>query len=163
MLSAILDLSRSGQQEWSSRWDRERSFYKANGPLWYGYHVLDRLTGKLSRSLERRVHQLEMDRGLPGMNTIDHMRDVWTKWDWSQGGEDWNLGDDWRRAVVDDLMLPHVGANPVALEIGPGAGRWSSALQSAAKKLILVDITDISMKLMSGKIRRMRQRRVPPD
>jgi 2-polyprenyl-3-methyl-5-hydroxy-6-metoxy-1,4-benzoquinol methylase len=147
MFAAIQDWNTRGPHTWLSRCSRERTFYTANGPLWYAYHLLDRSTAKINRLFERRVHALELERGLPGMNTVDHMRHVWTAWDWSQGGEEWNMGTEWRRAVVDDLILPYVTSHSVTLEVGPGAGRWSAALQAASAKLILVDITEISMEL----------------
>jgi ubiquinone/menaquinone biosynthesis C-methylase UbiE len=132
--------------------NKQRGLYKANGPRWFAYHVINRSAGKVCRLYERRARELELNRKLPGLNTPEHMRQVWTEWDWSQGGEEWNLGQDWRRSVVEDLMLANAGTNPVTIEIGPGGGRWSTALQAASSKLILVDLTELSMELCREKL-----------
>ena len=38
--------------------------------------------------------------------------------------------------------MKYIKKNSIILEIGPGAGRWSTSLQKIAKKLILTDITE---------------------
>lgn len=126
---------------------KQRDLYRANGSFWYAYHAINRSAGKVQRLFERKTRTLELERGLPGLNTPEHMRQVWTEWDWSRGGEEWNLGLEWRRSVVDDLILANAGTDPVSLEIGPGAGRWSVALEEISARLYLVDITELSMKL----------------
>lgn len=126
---------------------KQRGLFKANGSLWFGYHAIDRTAGKVSHFFASRARALELERGLPGLNTPEHMKQVWTEWDWSQGGEEWNLGHDWRVSVVEDLMLPNMSASPVTVEIGPGGGRWSQHLQETSEQLILVDITELSMEL----------------
>lgn len=132
--------------------NKQRGLYRANGPRWFAYHVINRSAGKVCREFERRARDLELTRKLPGLNTPEHMRQVWTEWDWSQGGEEWNLGVDWRRSVIEDLMLPHTGTDPVTVEIGPGGGRWSTELQALSSKLILVDLTELSMELCREKL-----------
>jgi SAM-dependent methyltransferase len=147
MSASTLRSERRDGGRWSRRFARERGLYMANGVRWFGYHLMDRSAGKASRFFARRVYQFELEHGLPGLNTPENMARVWTEWDWSQGGEEWNLGNDWRRSVEDDLMLPRIPPASTTLEIGPGAGRWSSALQSASEKLILVDITALSLEM----------------
>jgi ubiquinone/menaquinone biosynthesis C-methylase UbiE len=132
--------------------NKQRGLYRANGPRWFAYHVINRSAGKVCRLYERRARELELSRKLPGLNTPEHMRQVWTEWDWSQGGEEWNLGQDWRRSVVEDLMLANAGSDPVTIEIGPGGGRWSTTLQEKSSKLILVDLTELSMELCREKL-----------
>ena len=105
---------------------KQRGLDRANGSLWFAYHAINRSAGKVERLFDRKARTLELERGIPGLNTVENMRQVWTGWDWSGGGEEWNLGRDWRRSVVDELMLANAGPDPVALEIGPGAGRWSA-------------------------------------
>jgi SAM-dependent methyltransferase len=147
MSAAPSSLTRAGTGVPARRWARQRDLYECNGALWFGYHLLDATASRVSRLLEHRLRRLEFERGLPGINTPEYMRHIWTEWDWSQGGEEWNLGADWRTSVVEDLMLPHVEPGAVAVEIGPGAGRWTAALQPVCSRLTLVDITEISMRL----------------
>jgi SAM-dependent methyltransferase len=126
---------------------KQRGLYEANGSRWFAYHVINRTAGKVCRLYERKARQLELEQGLPGLNTPEHMRQVWTKWTWPEAGEEWNLGRDWRQSVVDDLMLAHLGPDPVSLEIGPGAGRWTSHLQEASKQLIVVDVAELALEM----------------
>jgi len=131
---------------------KQIDLYRANGPRWFAFHALHRSTAKMSRFFERNVRELELQKGLPGLNTPRHMRQTWSEWDWSQGGEEWNLEGDWRQAVIDDLMLANIGEAGLTVEIGPGGGRWSTTLQEKSEKLVLVDVADKALDLCREKL-----------
>jgi SAM-dependent methyltransferase len=108
-----------------------------------------RRLAKLNGALVDRRLEREQRRGVLGPahrawggNSAGDNRERWTDWDWSDGGEEWTLSAEWKQALIDDVLLARIPANGVVLEVGPGAGRWSAALQPRARRLILVDVSD---------------------
>jgi ubiquinone/menaquinone biosynthesis C-methylase UbiE len=73
--------------------------------------------------------------------------EYWQKWDWSLKGEEWTPSDEWKRSLIDDVMLANLKPATTIMEIGPGAGRWTETLQSIARRLILVDLSDRCIEL----------------
>jgi ubiquinone/menaquinone biosynthesis C-methylase UbiE len=71
----------------------------------------------------------------------------WDGWDWSAGGEEWNVSPEWKRALIDDVLARWIPAGGVVLEIGPGGGRWSQPLSERARRLILVDVSERPLEL----------------
>ena len=124
------------------RWSKLRERYRDNDAIWLLYHLLGRAPGDLGRWFRRRAHARALDRRLPGTNTRRENRLGWNAYDWTGGGEEWNRSSRWRQSLIDDLMLPNLPDDAVALEIGPGAGRWTAALQAASRRLILADISE---------------------
>jgi len=59
-------------------------------------------------------------------------RQLWSSYDWSDGGEEWGPPEG-RRALIDEHLRPRLASEPVIVEIGPGAGRWSAELLPFAK------------------------------
>ncbi len=76
-----------------------------------------------------------------GNSPVDH-RQRWSGYDWSACGEEWNASPEWKQALIEDVLARWIPAGAVALEIGPGAGRWSQALLSRASRLVLVDVSE---------------------
>lgn len=95
----------------------------------------------------RRAVARELARGLPGTNTQQANRRMWTLYDWEQGGEEWTVSPQWRQALIEEVMFANLPADATTLEIGPGAGRWSVALQRASRELILVDLSETAIEL----------------
>lgn len=67
-------------------------------------------------------------------------RDQWTRWDWSSGGDEWNLSAAWKQSLIDDVLLATIPAGGAVLEIGPGGGRWTAVLAPRAESTIVVDV-----------------------
>jgi ubiquinone/menaquinone biosynthesis C-methylase UbiE len=84
-------------------------------------------------------------------HTVEENRYVWNRYDWSQKGEEWTNDADhpneWKRNLLEKMMIHYFKPHSVILEIGPGAGRWSEHLQKIAKHLVLVDITPACIKI----------------
>lgn len=83
-------------------------------------------------------------------HSVDENKRLWNNYDWSQEGEEWTVEvkkykgidpNDWKKKLIDEIMLKHLKKDKITLEIGPGAGRWTEHLRKIAKKLILADIT----------------------
>ena len=49
--------------------------------------------------------------------------------------------------MVEHLLTPNLPGDGAALEIGPGAGRWTSTLIPAVRELTVVDISDQAIEL----------------
>lgn len=109
-------------------------------------------------ALEIRLLGIEGERGVLGPahraytgHSSRENRAIWETWDWSRRGEEWDDTDEpeeWRASVIEHVLLPNFppgGGN--VLEIGPGGGRWSEALQSRADHLVLVDVTERALEL----------------
>ena len=84
-------------------------------------------------------------RGYRGHTALDN-RQQWSAFDWSYGGEEWGPPEG-RAALVEDELLRRLPPDPVIVEIGPGAGRWSAELQPLAEMLVLVDVTDAAVEI----------------
>jgi SAM-dependent methyltransferase len=95
-----------------------------------------RLTREQRRGVLGSAHRRWRD------NSAVANRDRWTRWDWSDGGEEWNASPEWKQALVEHVLLPWIPRDGVVLEIGPGAGRWSAVLRPRARSLILVDVSE---------------------
>jgi SAM-dependent methyltransferase len=124
-----------------------RDFRSANGPRWLTYFLLERLAARAQDYAFRERADLELERRLPGENTVLNMQRAWGSWDWSDLGEEWTLSPEWRQSVIDELLLANAPNRPVSIEIGPGAGRWTDILQSISERLILLDITERTLEL----------------
>jgi ubiquinone/menaquinone biosynthesis C-methylase UbiE len=74
-------------------------------------------------------------------NTIENNLQSWTEWDWSKSGEEWSNTPEWKKSLIENVLMPNIPGGSRILEIGPGAGRWTEYLVSKAKKLTLVDLT----------------------
>jgi SAM-dependent methyltransferase len=98
--------------------------------------------------LDRRLTR-EQRRGVLGPahrawsgNSASDNRERWTHWDWSHGGEEWNASEEWKQALIDDVLLEWMPADRVVLEIGPGGARWSAVLQPRSRRLIVADVSE---------------------
>jgi SAM-dependent methyltransferase len=103
----------------------------------------------LRNGIEDRLLEREQRRGVLGPahrrwhgNSPAENRARWSEWDWSSRGEEWNASVEWKQALIDDVLAPRVPVGATVLEIGPGAGRWSAALQERAGRLVLVDVSE---------------------
>lgn len=83
-------------------------------------------------------------------NTVEDNFRVWNDdYEWPQDGDEWDgqaraCGQpyaQWKQSVCDRLLLPNLTQQTVALEIGPGHGRWSQVMAPACGALILVDLS----------------------
>lgn len=106
-----------------------------------------------SRVEDRRL-RAEQRRGVLGPahlrwreNSAIDNRKRWSGYDWSGRGEEWNVSPEWKRALIDDVLVRWIPVRAVVLEVGPGAGRWSEFLAERASRLVLVDVSERPLKL----------------
>ena len=105
-------------------------------------------------SIQDRRLTSEQRRGLLGPahlgwrgNSPEDQRKQWSGYDWSGRGEEWNASLEWKQALVDHVLARWIPADAAALEIGPGAGRWSETLALRASRLVLVDVSERPLQL----------------
>jgi ubiquinone/menaquinone biosynthesis C-methylase UbiE len=109
---------------------------------------------RLAERLEQVLLAIEGRRGVMGPaheRHADHSaarnREVWTLYDWQTKGEEWSASEEWKQALVAEVLEPNVPEGGTILEIGPGAGRWSVFLRDRAAKLIVVDVSERALEL----------------
>jgi SAM-dependent methyltransferase len=119
----------------------ERSF-KENGFVWtflMGCYYLASAVADKSYALADARRRA---RNLPGMNSANMNKLIWNEWDWSAKGEEWTPSPAWKQSVIDTLLVPNIPRGGNVVEIGPGGGRWTEALQMRAGKLTGIDISE---------------------
>ena len=85
---------------------------------------------------------LEKKYNLPGFNSPLTAVDIWDLLPWEKDhGEEWTVSDGWKQSLIDNVMLRYIKPRLSVLEIGPGAGRWTEVLQTIAKELQVVDVS----------------------
>lgn len=86
-------------------------------------------------------------------NSTDDNRGSWTDWDWSHAGEEWTLSEEWKQALIDEVLCRWIAPGAAVLEIGPGGGRWSETLASRTSRLVLVDVSDVPLERCRERLR----------
>ena len=117
-----------------------------NGLSWtflYTLYWLIRYFLKIDpHGLYKALVRLEEKRNLPGFNTPETAADIWDLLPWEkEGGEEWTVSAEWKKSLVDEVLLNYIKPGTAVLEIGPGAGRWTEILQPMARELFAVDVS----------------------
>jgi ubiquinone/menaquinone biosynthesis C-methylase UbiE len=143
----------------SARLAEFRALAKEFGPRYAVAELGLRGARRLTHRLEDALLEIEGSRGVLGPahqlwrdNSAAENRRRWNEWDWSTRGEEWNESEAWKKALVEDVMLPVIPAGGTILEIGPGAGRWSVILAPRAERLIVVDIAQKPLEMVKERL-----------
>ena len=132
---------------------------KVNGIRWtllYTLYWSARFFLKIDlHGLYRIIVLLEEKRNLPGFNTPATAADIWDLLPWEKArGEEWTVSPEWKKSLVDEVLLHYIKPGTAVLEIGPGAGRWTEILQPLAREIFAVDVSaralDICKKRLSS-------------
>src|SRR3954464_14916532 len=109
--------------------------------------------------MEDSMLQIEGERGVFGPahrawrdNSAGENRERWNRWDWSKLGEEWTASNEWKQALVDEVLLPTIPPGGTVVEIGPGGGRWSVILQPRSERLVLVDVAQRPLDLVAERL-----------
>ena len=96
---------------------------------------------------------LEEKHHLPGFNQSTSAAAIWDLLPWDKkGGEEWTVSTQWKKALIDDVLLRYIKPGTTVLEIGPGAGRWTEILQPLARELFAVDVSAKALGLCQKKL-----------
>jgi ubiquinone/menaquinone biosynthesis C-methylase UbiE len=134
--------------------DRLRATLRRGGLYYSGLYVArtmvdrlrDRMDGRLA-AIERRNHVIEPWSISARRFTAADNRALWNTYDWSRRGEEWTRDSCSKERVVTELLEPNVPSGSVALEVGPGGGRWTDILRQRASRLLIVDVADRALEL----------------
>ena len=101
------------------------------------------MAGKVTQMMIEKIKNYVWSRFLHRPNTVNNNVSVWSRWDWSQRGEEWSNNPEWKKSLVDHVLLHYMNGRETILEIGPGGGRWTEYLAGVANRLTIVDITTV--------------------
>ncbi|HEY6357859.1 MAG TPA: class I SAM-dependent methyltransferase [Vicinamibacterales bacterium] len=121
----------------------------AAGGAWYSaLFVIRAMVDRCRDLLDNRLAAIERRQGIVEPWTVSARRftasdnrALYDSYDWGALGEEWTSSPAWKAAVVAECLLPNVPENGVALEIGPGGGRWTELLRQRARALVVVDVS----------------------
>jgi ubiquinone/menaquinone biosynthesis C-methylase UbiE len=129
------------------------------GPRYVAAEAGLRAARRVGERMEDALLQIEGERGVFGPahrawrdNSAEENRERWNRWDWSRMGEEWTASEEWKQALVDEVLLPTIPAGGTVVEIGPGGGRWSVLLQPRSERLVLVDVAQRPLDLVAERL-----------
>jgi ubiquinone/menaquinone biosynthesis C-methylase UbiE len=85
-------------------------------------------------------------------NSAEVNRERWNAWDWSARGDEWTESEEWKRGLVEDVLMRILPAGGTVVEIGAGAGRWSVVLASRCSRLIAVDVAQAPLDILAQRL-----------
>lgn len=129
------------------RFERTRIWLAENGLAWTLLYQWRMMLGRLARRADARLRAREARLGLPGANPVALNLRKWDSYDWSKAGEEWTPSEEWKQALVRDVMHKYIEPGRTVLEIGPGGGRWTEFLQKLARRLVLADLSPTCIEL----------------
>jgi ubiquinone/menaquinone biosynthesis C-methylase UbiE len=124
-----------------------RLLFSANGLRWTVYFGLLQVFKRGVKAVDERMARLEIKYALPGNTSVARNYEKWTNYDWGEAGEEWTSSPEWKQSLIDEAMLKYMNSSNDVLEVGPGAGRWTEALQKVAQNLLVVDLSDKCIEL----------------
>src|SRR5437870_5684343 len=63
----------------------------------------------LHHKILARMTKLELERNLPGRNTIRKNYQMWQEsTDWNHKGEVWTESEEWKQSVIDEIILKQI-------------------------------------------------------
>jgi len=132
---------------------RYREYLDKRGVEWTVLYAL-RPVLRQPNWIDLRLLTLETRRLILGPDTVsaqyqtrESNRERYNQYDWSDGGEQWGNGEEWKAAVVANVMDRYIPRGKTVLEIGPGSGRWTEYLVPRAQRLILVDVSETALEI----------------
>lgn len=125
-----------------------------NGMTWSLLYVIEKFTIKFTDFFHNRRIKYETVNQLAGFNTINYNYKEWSNYNWNNSGEEWTPSEAWKDGIVKDVIDRYISSNKIVLELGPGGGRWSEILAVRSKHLILVDLTEKSLKVCREKLKK---------
>ncbi|MDC0357688.1 class I SAM-dependent methyltransferase [Oligoflexia bacterium] len=124
-----------------------RRSLRSNGFWWTSFAVLRTVSILAVKFADTKMGNLEAKYDLPSDNSVARNYRKWNSYNWSYLGEEWSKSKEWKQSLVDEVMLKTIAPQKNVLEIGPGAGRWSEALQAISQRLMLVDVSEKCIEL----------------
>lgn len=124
---------------------------KENGFIWCGWLAAYQLASSLADRAFKNMDDRRRRLGTPGLNSRELNKAIWEAWDWSAAGEEWTPSEEWKASVIRCVLERWIPRGGRILEIGPGGGRWTSALIDRAGEFTGVDISESCVELCRRK------------
>jgi SAM-dependent methyltransferase len=118
-----------------------RTALRENGLLWCALLLIYYAASTVANAAFKALDRLRRTRHLPGLNSATLNKAIWEAWDWSGSGDEWSASPEWKHALIRSVLQQEIPPEQDVLEIGPGAGRWTSHLLERARRYIGVDIS----------------------
>jgi SAM-dependent methyltransferase len=118
-----------------------RLVYAQNGLRWCAAFGIYYVASALSNRAFSSMDGIRKRRGVPGLNSLELNRAIWTSWNWDTGGEEWSRDEAWKQSIIHSFIDRYIPAASSILEIGPGGGRWTEVLLERASRYIGIDIS----------------------
>ncbi len=123
-----------------------KNLAKENGLRWTFLYVLYwsvRFFLKIDlRGLYATIVRFEGRHNLPGFNSPATAGDIWDLVPWDKKPEEkWTISAEWKKRLVEEVLLGYIKPGIVVLEVGPGSGRWTEILLAIARELFIVDVS----------------------
>ncbi len=122
-----------------------------NGPVWTALLGAYYASSSFSEWCFRQVQAMKLARKLPGTSGADVNREIWKRWDWSGGGDEWTISPEWKDSLVRSVLAPAIPPHASVVEIGPGAGRWTEHILPVADHYLGFDISETCVALCREK------------
>ena len=119
-----------------------RLHLRINGFRWTFCFCIKHFLVESLRIIERTSGRLEQKHDLPGSNSVMENTLKWNHYSWERGEEEWTASNEWKQSVIELILLRNIPPDPVALEIGPGFGRWTRKLIEMSSRVIVVDVAE---------------------
>jgi hypothetical protein len=114
---------------------------KQNGLLWFLRLGIYLAASATADRCYRSMDDSRRRRGIPGLNSLALNKVIWESWDWTAGGDEWTNSEAWKASVIRCVLRRHLPESKRLLEIGPGAGRWSTELIERSSAYTGIDIS----------------------
>ncbi len=116
--------------------------FRENGFTWTSCLSLYYLSSGVAQTSFDLLQKWKIARNLPGISSLKANKEIWEHWDWEAGGEEWTLSPEWKDSLIQNVLYRYIRRGGHILEIGPGAGRWTSILIQMADKFTAVDVAE---------------------
>jgi SAM-dependent methyltransferase len=114
---------------------------RENGVRWCACLLTYYAASAVAQRAFGAMDRLRRTRHIPGLNSATLNREIWDAWDWGSGGEEWSGSEEWKQSLLRCVLEREIPVNSSVLEIGPGAGRWTTHLLERARDYIGIDIS----------------------
>ena len=130
------------------------------GPRYVAADVALRTARRVGERMEDTMLDIEGARGVFGPahrawrdNSSDENRRRWNRWDWSRMGEEWTASEEWKQALVDEVLLPTIPPAAPSSRSGRAAGAGACCSRRGRERLVLVDVAQRPLDLVAERLR----------
>jgi ubiquinone/menaquinone biosynthesis C-methylase UbiE len=121
--------------------------FRENGVIWTSILCMYYISSGISEASFAELQRIKLERQLPGTSSVKANKEIWEHWNWDSGGDEWTLSPEWKESLIDNVLLQYIRPGGHILEIGPGAGRWTSVLVEITDTFTAVDIAESCLQI----------------